>query len=87
MSEWLLIFQFKYIYIHKTETFLTQMTAMRWTQTHNHLVCLQTKWLWVRVPLQSLKTSDTTPILSKEFLDIQANIEREFTLKCVRDMT
>ena len=27
------------------------------------------------------------PVLSKEFLDIQANMECRFTLKCVRDMT
>ena len=29
------------------------------------------------------KTSDLVPVLSKEFLDIQANIERGFTLKCM----
>ena len=43
-------------------------------------------WLWVRVPLQSLKTSDFAPVSSKEFLDIQATIEPGFTLKRVRDM-
>ena len=32
------------------------------------------------------KTSDFAPALSKAFLDIQANIERGFTLKRVRDM-
>ena len=32
------------------------------------------------------KTSDFAPASSKEFLDIQANIERGFTLKRVRDM-
>ena len=31
--------------------------------------------------------SDFAPASSKEFLDIQATIERGFTLKCVRDMT
>ena len=31
-------------------------------------------------------SSDFEPALSKEFLDIQATIECEFTLKCVRDM-
>ena len=32
-------------------------------------------------------TSDIAPVSSKGFLDIQANIESGFTLKCVRDMT
>ena len=48
------------------------------TRTHNHLVpkrtslvkwlsvCLRTKWLWVRVPLQSLKILDIAPVSSKE---------------------
>ena len=36
-------------------------------------VRLRTKWLWVRIPLLSLKTSDVAPASSKEFLDIQAN--------------
>ena len=45
-------------------------------------VCLQTKWLWVRIPLHS----DIAPVSSKEFLDIQATIECRFTLKRVRDM-
>ena len=61
------------------------------TQTHNHLaewfsVHLWTKWLWVWVPLQSLKTSDFIPVSSKEFLDIQATIKWGFTLKRGRDM-
>ena len=50
-------------------------------------VRLQTKWFWVWVQLQSLKTSDFAPALSKEFLDIQITIECGFTLKLVRDMT
>ena len=33
-----------------------------------------------------LKTSDIAPVLSKEFLDIQANIECGFTLKRICDM-
>ena len=41
------------------------------TRTHNHLVCKRTL---------------NTPVSSKEFLDIQANIECRFTLKRVRDM-
>ena len=46
---------------------------------------LQSKWLWVRVPLQSLKLQ-ISPVSSKEFLDIQATIECGFALKHVRDM-
>ena len=65
------------------------------TATLNHLaslvkwlsVRLWTKWFWIRVQLQSLKTSDFAPVLSKEFLDIQAAIELGFTLKWIRDMT
>ena len=49
-------------------------------------VRLRTKWLWFRIPLLSLKTSDITPVLSKEFLDLQATTEHRFTLKRVRDM-
>ena len=48
---------------------------------------LKPLWLWVRIQLQSLKTSDFVPASSKEFLDIQATIECVFTLKRVRDMT
>ena len=50
-------------------------------------VRLRTKWLWVRVQLQSLKLQ--IPRLFRErnsFLDIQATIECGFTLKRVRDM-
>ena len=32
-------------------------------------------------------SSDIRPVSCKEFLDIQANIGCEFTIKCVRDMT
>ena len=49
-------------------------------------VRLRTKWLWVRVQSQSLKTSGIAAVLSKDFLDIQATIEYVFTLKRVRDM-
>ena len=34
----------------------------------------------------NFKFSDFVPVLSKEFLDIQATIECELTLKCVREM-
>ena len=48
-----------------------------------HSTLARTKWLWVRVELQS---SDFAPVSSKEFLDIQATIECRFTLERVRDM-
>ena len=38
-------------------------------------VRLWIKWLWVRVPLQSLKLQTSRLFSSKEFLDIQTNIE------------
>ena len=38
-------------------------------------------------PVAVSYTSDFTPALSREFLDIQATIECEYTLKRVRDMT
>ena len=37
-------------------------------------------------PFAVTKTSDFTPALSTEFLDIQATIERGFTLKRIHDM-
>ena len=37
-------------------------------------------------PVAITYTSDIAPVLSKEFLDIQATIECRFTLKSVRDM-
>ena len=37
-------------------------------------------------PVAVTETSDFAPASSKEFFDIQANIECEFTLKGVRDM-
>ena len=49
-------------------------------------VCLQTKWLWIQIPLQSLKTSDTASLSSKEFLKIPATKKCRFTLKHVYDM-
>ena len=37
-------------------------------------------------PVAVAETSDITSVSRKEFLNIQANIELGFTLKCVRDM-
>ena len=37
-------------------------------------------------PIAVTQSSDMAPVLSKECLDIQVNIECEFSLKCVRDM-
>ena len=39
-----------------------------------------------RIPVAVTQTSDFAPVLSKEFLDIQATIECGFALKRVRDM-
>ena len=36
--------------------------------------------------MEKRKTSDITPILSKEFLEIQATVECGFTLKHICDM-
>ena len=36
-------------------------------------------------PVAVTKTSDFASAVSKEFLDIQATIECEFTLKCIHD--
>ena len=59
------------------------LSDCNWTQTHNHLA-----WVVVGlIPVAVTWTSDFAPGSSKEFLDIQATIEREFTLKRVRDMT
>ena len=50
--------------------------------------CLFTKYVVVgSSPLAVTKPSDFPTILSKEFLDIEENIECGFTLKDVRDMT
>ena len=43
-----------------------------------HNVLIDCNWTWI---------SNFAPALSKEFLDIQATIECQFTLKRVRDMT
>ena len=37
-------------------------------------------------PIEVIYTSDIVLISSKKFLDIEANIERGFSLKCVSDM-
>ena len=50
-------------------------------------VRLRSKWLWLRIPLLSLKLKlNIAPVSSKEFLDIQRTTEFRFTLKRVRDM-
>ena len=37
-------------------------------------------------PVAVTETSDMAPVLSKEFLDIQASMKYRFTLKLVHDM-
>ena len=68
-----------YLVCKRTLTHLATL-ACKWLN-----VRLRTEWLWVRVPLQSLKTSDIASVSSKEFIDIQATTECEFNLKRVRD--
>ena len=63
-----------------------------WTRTQNHLVLKRTlnhlaKLVLGSSPVAVTSPSDFAPASSKEFLDIQANIECGFTLKRVRDMT
>ena len=37
-------------------------------------------------PIAATSSSDIAPVLSKDFLDIEANIECGFTLKCACEM-
>ena len=69
-----------YSQIHRTYTFSQYSSIINpvWLNRPNNLARLQTRWLWVRVPLQSL-----TP---QVFLGIQATVDSEFTLKHVRGM-
>ena len=49
-------------------------------------VRLRTKWLWVRIPLLSLKLQIWRLLWARSFLTFRQTIERGFTLKVVRDM-
>ena len=50
-------------------------------------VRLQTKWLWVRIPLQSLKLQIWRLLRARSSLTFRQTIECRFTLKLVHDMT
>ena len=62
-------------------------------------VCLRTKWLWVRVQLQSLKLQISHQLQPRSSLtfrqlysvwiqsEIKLKLKLKFTLKCIRDMT
>ena len=63
------------LFINEHSTKLTSLA--KWLSVY-----LWTKWLWVRVQLQS----HFAPASSSEFFYIQATIERGFNLKRVRDM-
>ena len=65
-------------------TTYSYISDCNWTRTQNHLVCKRTLQ---SSPVAVTKTSDFTPVSSKEFLDIQASIDCRFTLKRVRDIT
>ena len=49
-------------------------------------VCLQTKWLWVRILLLSLKLQIRCSLQARSSLIFKQTIESRFTLKLVRDM-
>ena len=49
-------------------------------------VRLRTKWLWVQMPLQSLKLQISHLFRARHSFDTQQTIECRFTLKRVRDM-
>ena len=49
-------------------------------------VRLQTKWLWIRIPLLSPKFQIWRLLLARSSLTFMQTIESRFTLKLVRDM-
>ena len=49
-------------------------------------VRLRTKWLWVRIPLLSLKLQIWRLLLARSFLTFRRTAECGFTLNLVRDM-
>ena len=65
-------------------------TDCNWTRTHNHLIHKQTLNHLAK-PASALASSKpnapNAPASSKEFFNIQANVECGFTLKHVCDMT
>ena len=64
----------------------TQNTAQSFGQSGQMVEC-SVKNLLGSSPVTITSPSDFVPSCSKEFLDIQENIEYGFTLNCVRDMT
>ena len=59
----------------------------KWTSLARWLtVRLPTKWLWVRIPLLSVKFQIWRPLRSRISLTFRQAIERRFTLKLVPDM-
>ena len=71
--------------MHHTDKYSTQLNHLtslaKWLS-----VLLQTKWLWVRIPLLSLKLQ-ISRLFWVRIIDIQATTECRFTLKRVCDMT
>ena len=47
---------------------------------------LRTKWLWVRIPLLSLKLQVWHLVRARSFLTFRQTLEFGFTLKLIRDM-
>ena len=49
-------------------------------------VCLRTKWLWVRIPLLSLKLQICCLLRARHSLTLRQTIKCRFTQKFARDM-
>ena len=65
----------------------TKLKVPKFYHRRWNIVRLQTKWLWVRVPLQSLKLHLNSRLFrARSSLTFKATIECAFTLKSVRDM-
>ena len=64
----------------------TKLKVLKFYHGRWNVVRLQTKWLWVRVPLQSLKLQISRLFRARSSLTFKATIECAFTLKSVRDM-
>ena len=87
-STWLYVLVMSRSHSKCTAQISTQNTAQSFGQFHQMVECSFTNQVvldWS--PVAVSKTSDFASASSKEFLDIQANTERGFTLKSVSDMT
>ena len=66
----------------KTLNCLTKLASLaKWLS-----VCLQTKWLWVRISLLSLKLQIWCLLQARSSLTFRQTTDCRFTLKLIRDM-